>query len=193
MRVCRGASMVIAACLSAAAPLAAAQPDRAREAYSRALDLESHGNSAAALALLWEAAGLAPRDADIQNRLGDALDRIGALDAAIDAYRRALAARPEFAAAANNLALALGRAGRGQEAVAWARTRVAAAPGDADAEFTLGLAQSEQDVEEAIRTFRQVIALRPEHALAHYNLGLALMRLDRTKDAIAELRRAIAI
>jgi len=62
-----------------------------------------------------------------------------------------------------------------------------------DAQFTLGLAQSEQDVEDAIRTFGQVIALRPGHALAHYNLALALMRLDRTKDAIAELRRAIAI
>ena len=46
---------------------------RAREAYSRAIGLETQGNNQAALSLLWEAAGLAPRDADIQNRLGEAL------------------------------------------------------------------------------------------------------------------------
>ena len=59
----------------------------------------------------------APRDAEVQNRLGEALDRIGALDAAIDAYQRAVAARPDFVVADNNLTLALAKAGRGREAV----------------------------------------------------------------------------
>ena len=67
-----------------------------RDLYTRAVQLEADGNQPAALALLWEAAGLAPRDADVQNRLGEALERIGALDAAIEAYRRAVAARPDF-------------------------------------------------------------------------------------------------
>src|SRR5918994_7676160 len=70
-----------------------AQDARARDAYTRAVELEAQGNHSAALALLWEAAGLAPRDAEIQHRLGEALDRIGALDAAVDSFRRALAAR----------------------------------------------------------------------------------------------------
>ena len=48
---------------------------RAADAYRRAIELEQQGNAAGALTLLWEAAGLAPRDADIQNRLGDALER----------------------------------------------------------------------------------------------------------------------
>src|SRR5690606_16330347 len=42
---------------------------RAREAYRRAIDLEVGGNHDAALALLWTASGLAPRDAAIQARL----------------------------------------------------------------------------------------------------------------------------
>src|SRR5687768_2437278 len=78
---------------------------RAQQAYARALDLEREGNHAAALALLWDAAGLAPTDAEVQNRLGEALDRIGALDGAIDAFRRALIARPAFRKASNNLIL----------------------------------------------------------------------------------------
>ena len=139
-------------------------PTRAKEAYKRAIDLEGQGNYAAALSLLWEASGLAPRDADVQNRLGEALERIGALDAAVDAYRRALAERPTFRKASNNLILALVKTGKGPEAVERARALVAEAPGDPDRYFTLGLAQSEQDVDGAIQTFRKVLELAPRIA-----------------------------
>ena len=74
---------------------AAAQDVRgAREAYSRAVALEAGGNDAAALALLWQAAGAAPRDAEVQNRLGEALAAMGALDAAVEAFEQARSARP---------------------------------------------------------------------------------------------------
>ena len=63
---------------------------RARRLYARAVELEAQSNWPAALSLLWEAAGLAPRDAEVQSRLGEALERIGALDAAIAAYRQSL-------------------------------------------------------------------------------------------------------
>src|SRR5687767_3336997 len=87
----------------------------AREAYERAIALEARGDQPAALSLLWRAAGLDPGDAEIQNRLGESLQRIGALDAAIESYRAALAARPSFRKAANNMVLALVAAGRGSE------------------------------------------------------------------------------
>ena len=168
-------------------------PERAREVYERALKLEQQGNPPAALSLFWEAAGLAPRDPDIQFHLGEALDRIGALDAAIDAYRQALAARPRFREASNGLILTLVKAGRGPEAHERARALVNASPQDPDAHFTLGLALSEQDVDEAIKSFRRVLDLAPRHALARYNLALVLKRADRPRDAIEELTRAIEI
>ena len=166
---------------------------RARQSYERAVELESRGNYAAALSLLWEASGLSPRDADIQNRLGEALDRIGALDAAVDAYRRAVAERPSFRKASNNLILALVKTGKGPEAVDRARRLVAEAPQDPDRIFTLGLAQSEQDVDDAIETFRKVLELAPQHTLARYNLALVLQRADRLAEALAELERALAV
>ena len=170
-----------------------AQRHDPRTAYTRALQLEKDGNYPAALALLWEAAGAMPRDADVQQRLGEALERIGALDPAIEAYRRAFAARPDFVRADTSLTLALVKAGRGAEAVARARGRVAEAPTDPDRLFTLGLALSEQDVDEAVKTFRRVVALRPDHALAYYNLGLVLKRVDRAGEAIDALRRALVV
>jgi tetratricopeptide (TPR) repeat protein len=168
-------------------------PPRAREAFAHAIDLESRGNSAAALPLLWEAAGLAPRDADVQIRLGEALERIGALDAAVDAYRAALAARPAFVKASNNLILALVKAGKGDEAVSRARALADAAPEDPERAFTLGLAQSDGDVDGAIESFQRVLALAPRHVLARYNLALGLYHADRLDAAIVELQRALAL
>jgi tetratricopeptide (TPR) repeat protein len=167
--------------------------ERASEAYTRAVELEQQGNYSAALPLLWEAAGLAPRDAEIQNRLGEALERLGALDAALDAYRQALSARADFRKASNNLILALVKAGRGQEAVARARDLADAAPRDPDRLFTLGLAQSEVNVADAVATFGRLLELAPRHVLARYNLALVLKRTDRLENALRELERVLAI
>jgi len=164
-----------------------------KAAYTRALQLEQEGNYPAALALLWETAGAVPGDADVQHRLGEALERIGALEAAIDAYGRAVEIRPAFAKAFNNLILVLVKAGRGGQAVERARARVAAAPADPDRLFTLGLAQAEQDVDAALATFRRVLALAPAHALARYNLALVLKRVDRAREAVDELSRSLAV
>jgi tetratricopeptide (TPR) repeat protein len=181
--------------LTGSATLAAAQDatQSAKTAYARAIDLEEKGNDPAALSLLWQAAGLAPRDADIQNRLGESLQRLGALDAAADAFQRSLTARPDFQKAANNLILTLVQAGRGPEAVQRARDFIARSPDDPERYVTLGLAQSEQDIEEAIKTFRRVLDRAPRHTLARYNLALVLQRADRLPEAIAELDRTIAI
>jgi tetratricopeptide (TPR) repeat protein len=169
------------------------QRARAAELYERAIQLEGKGEPGTALALLWEAAGLDPANSDIQNRLGEGLERVGAIDAAIEAYRAAVKARPAFRKAVNNLILALVSAGLGQEAIALARAQVDAAPADPDRHFTLGLAQSEPDIQGAIASFRRVLALAPRHTLARYNLALALKRADRLQEAIDELTQVLAV
>jgi tetratricopeptide (TPR) repeat protein len=194
MAVRRGVAALILACVVLPVPVMARQDGaRAKDLYRRAVDLQNAGNDAAALALLWQAAGLAPRDSDIQNRLGDALAQMGAFEAAIGAFERALSERPDFQKAANSLVLTLVQAGRSADAVVRARAFIARAPDDPDRYFTLGLAQSEQDVEAAMATFRQVLRLAPRHTLARYNLALVLQRADRLREAIEELERAIAL
>ena len=136
---------------------------------------------------------LNPADADVQNGLGEALERLGAFDAAIDAYQRALAGRRGFRKAERHLVLALVKAGRGPDALERARALVADAPKDPDRLFTLGLAQSELDVEQAISTFRRVLELDHKNTLAWYNLALVFKRSDRLSDAVDALNRALAI
>jgi tetratricopeptide (TPR) repeat protein len=185
----------LACALAVRATVAVAQDEaaRAKQAYTRAVELDRQGNHTAALSLLWEASGLAPHDADIQNRLGEALERLGALDAAVDAYRLAVTERPAFQKASNNLTLALAKAGKGKEAVTRARALVAESPNDADRYFTLGLAQSEQDLTDAVASFRRALELSPRHTLARYNLALVLRRADRIPEALDELRQTLAM
>jgi superkiller protein 3 len=187
-------AILFAAAAVLPAPRAPAQADgRARTAFERAVALEAEGNFTAALSLFWEAAGLAPRDPEILSRLGDALERLGALDAAIDVYRRVLAVRPEDGRASDRLILTLVKAGKGPEAVERARARVEAAPGDPARLFTLGLALAEQDVTEAIAVLRRVLQTNPRHTLARYNLALVLKRVDRLEEAAGELRQSLEI
>ncbi len=191
-RLCVSLAAAWLLAVPAAAQVTPASGATARDAYERALALEAGGQFDAALALLWYAAGAAPRDAEVLNHLGEALNRIGAIDGAVDAFERAIAGQPGFRTAWNNLVLALAQAGRGPEAVARARTAVAAAPNDPDPQFTLGLALSEQDVDASIAAFRRVLELSPDHALAQFNLALVLKRADRFPEAVTALTRAIA-
>jgi tetratricopeptide (TPR) repeat protein len=185
------AAATAAAAAAAGATVATQDAARAKGVYARAVELEAHARHAEALPLLWEAAQLAPDDAEIQNRLGEALERIGALEAAVDAYRRAVARDPASRKAANNLILVLAKAGKVGEALELARAAVAAAPADADRLFTLGLAQAEYDLDAAVETFRRVLVLAPRHGLARYNLALTLKRADRPAEAAAELSRLV--
>ena len=196
-RLCCLAAIGVAAAapllLAAQAPSARGPAPRATDLYERALELERRGNAAAALSLLWEASGLAPQDGVIQNHLGEALERIGALDAAVEAFRAAADARPAPRGASNNLVLALVKAGRSAEASARARALTVEAPNDADRWFTLGLAQADVDVDGAIDSFHRALAIDRRHALARYNLGLVLYHADRIQPALDELHEALAI
>ena len=187
-RIC---ALAVAAALSLAQE--PAQAGRARALYDRALALDQRGNGPAALSLLWEAAGLAPKDGNIQNELGRALERIGALDAAADAYRAAADSPTAPPGAARNLVLVLVKAGRSPEAVARAKAGVERATADADRWFTLGLAQADVDVDGAIDSFHRALALDPRHALAQYNLALVLDRADRVDAALDALHAAAAL
>ena len=186
---------VIAIVLAAAAHASPAgqAPPGARQLYDRAIELDRRGNPAAALSLLWEAAGLAPQDGEIQHALGSSLERIGALNGAIDAYQAAVRSPRPPRGASNSLVLALVKAGRSVDAIAHARGLTAASANDADGWFTLGLAQAEVDVEGAVDSFRRALALDERHALARYNLALVFFRADRFQPAIEELTRALAI
>jgi serine/threonine-protein kinase len=66
-------------------------------------------------------------------------------------------------------------------------------PMDFWANFTLGLALSERTPVEAIRYYQAALAIRPQAAVVHLDLGRALAASNRIDDAIVHYRRAIDI
>ncbi len=77
----------------------------------------------------------------------------------------------------------------------WRRRRIAKKPPrldpvSADAYMSLGASlKSLGDVPEAIAAYRQATQLKPDHALAHFDLGRVLQEAGRFQDAAAELSR----
>jgi serine/threonine-protein kinase len=66
-------------------------------------------------------------------------------------------------------------------------------PMDFWANFALGLALSERTPAEAIRYYQAALAIRPQAAVVHLDLGRALAASNRIDDAILHYRRAIEI
>lgn len=113
--------------------------------------------------------------------------------AAVEAYRRAIAADPSFLDAHINLGSTLHEAGRTAEAEAAYREALHACGSDPLLLYNLGVLLDESGrKEEALSTYRQALSGNPRLADCHYNVALLCEQLGRPRDAIrhmAEYRR----
>jgi tetratricopeptide (TPR) repeat protein len=98
--------------------LETASPEKARDAYRRAIELD-------------------PDHADAHTNLGRLLHEAGEVAAAAEHYRRALASRPDDVTAAFNLAVAFEDEGRTEDALAAYQRVLAEDPRYADAHYNL--------------------------------------------------------
>ncbi len=118
----------------------------------------------------------------------------GAGDEAVAWLHRAVALRPDFAAAQANLGLLLMALRRHAEAEAALRIAVAQMPLDAALHNALGVAQeAQQRYADAEKTYRAALEADPRLAEAHANLGNCLRRLGRLFEAEAHFMRAIQL
>lgn len=119
------------------------------------------------------------------------LHKAGLLAGAEGAYREALEADPGNAEARYLMGSLTLQAGRPDEAVDHL-SRAAADGGGADCLARLGeaLAAAGRNAEACV-AYERAIALKPDYAAAHNNLGVALKHLGRTDDAVAAFDRAL--
>jgi tetratricopeptide (TPR) repeat protein len=128
-----------------------------------------------------------------EGNLGAALQSEGRLDEAAAHYRRAIALRPEYAAAYSNLGTALRAQGRLDEAVATYERAIALQPDFPDAHYNLANALVDQGkASEAIEHFHSALQVVPGSAEVHNNLGIALAANGKAEEAMAEFRAALA-
>jgi tetratricopeptide (TPR) repeat protein len=128
-----------------------------------------------------------------EGNLGAALQSEGRLDEAAAHYRRAIALRPEYAAAYSNLGTALRAQGRLDEAVATYERAIALQPDFPDAHYNLANALVDQGkAGAAIEHFHVALQVVPGSAEVHNNLGIALAANGKAEEAMAEFRAALA-
>lgn len=113
-------------------------------------------------------------------------------DAAIAAYHRALAGRPDLADAHNNLGRLLHDRGELAAAESHYRLALCAAPAVALYWFNLGVVLEDGGRHvEAIAAYEHALAHDAQLADAHYNLARQTERLGRLADDEVMLRRAV--
>jgi tetratricopeptide (TPR) repeat protein len=121
----------------------------------------------------------------------DALRRGGRIEAAADILTdtaRKYTASPLPWLTLADLWREMGEMDRAEQAC---RQAIKADPNAAQAWFGLGSFQAPSRPQEAAESFRHAIRLRPDHAVAHYNLGCCLRRLGESADAAEEFRRSL--
>jgi tetratricopeptide (TPR) repeat protein len=164
----------------------------------------SSGRETEAAAEFEAAVRLTPDDPDYRVNLGLALAQApGRLSDAVAQYQEALRIAPHLATAHLNLGLAYASMpGRMQDAVAEYHRAIAeqrtAAQGEPElwqAHFNLGLAYGQMPGHEAdaLAEERIALAIKPDSALVHFQLGNALHKLGRLDEAIVEYRASVAI
>ena len=159
-----------------------------------AMTLRSLGRDDEAVTALQRAVRLDPRDADRQRELLTALQAAGRSTDALDAARAALmdvAPTAPLLVAAARAALA---AAADDDAVAWTRQALVAQPDCVDAMALQAIGLRRQDrYPEALRLLDRAITLNPDHAIAHYEAGLARYELGETTEPLRMVRRAVAL
>ncbi len=122
------------------------------------------------------------------------LQRQGKSQAAVSAWKQALAMDPANAKARTNYGIALWSLGARADALAELRRAVEVNPRFMQARNNLAVALVQTGAfEEAIAQLRAVLAANPESAEANQNLGVALMESGRVEEATAHYEKLLAI
>ena len=147
-----------------------------------------------ALPLLEKALRVAPADAETHYRFGHALEGLGRNAAALAAYRRARALKPDHPGTLSAGGALLSRGGHADEAIEWLTLAAQHAPGSASSHNNLGNALLAAGLHaEACESFKRALRLKPDFAAAHNNAGIALQHLGRMEEALAHFHHALAL
>ncbi|MCY3852067.1 MAG: tetratricopeptide repeat protein [Gammaproteobacteria bacterium] len=135
-----------------------------------------------------------PQGRDAHHNLGKALQDAGRMDEALEAARTAVEQRPDFAGAHANLGLALKHFGRFDEAEEVLRRGLQADPRNKNVLQNLGEVIRQQGRhEESLQWYDAVLRRDREYTLAYASKGDALFALERYGEAVANLKKALAL
>ena len=137
---------------------------------------------------------LRPDYADAANNLGNAWDRRGQFQKAVECYRLALAVNPGYAEAYNNLGITLDRKGETDAAIACFENALTLKPDYAEAYRNLGITFfGKNRLDEATDCYQRTLEMRPDDAASLGNLGNVLKDQGRIDEALDCYQQAMAL
>ena len=152
------------------------------------------GNFNDAETLFRQCLSIAPERADVRSNFGNLLVARGLLGTAIDEYRQALQADPQFRPARLALARQLNATRQFDSALVEAQTLLDRNAQDAEAFVSKGVAlRGLNQTAAAEEAYRAALRVKPNYAVAHHNLGGLLANASRSEEALAELDKAAAL
>jgi tetratricopeptide (TPR) repeat protein len=136
---------------------------------------------------------LAPR-AELWNLIGLIHQKKNALEAARDAFAKAVALKPADHDFRNNLGFVLVDLGMAEQGLAQFRAVLQREAGNRRALVNVGYAHLQKgDYDAALEQFRKLAGQFPNDAVVRYDLGLALKQKDRIDEAKQEFREALRL
>ena len=144
---------------------------------------------------LWRyALALDQRSSFAHNNLGLVLAKRGALEEAINEFRKATQIDPASVEAYTNLGNFLAQTGAPEEAIVHLRHALQIEPAFVSAHNTLGNILADNGaLDEAVEHFHEGLRIDPKSAMTHYNLARALAKRGDIEEALAQYRTALQI
>ena len=130
----------------------------------------------------------------IWNILGASRSQIGMLEEALDAYKKTISLKPDYAEAYSNMGVAYRNMGKPDEAIDAYKKAISLKPIDSDTYFNLGIVLRDQNkLEEAIGAYKKSISLKPDNAKAYNNIGTVLRDHGKLEEAIEAYKKAFLL
>ncbi len=134
-----------------------------------------------------------PNSINLYNIFGAANQSLGKLDDAIEAYRKCLLLKPDYAETYYNMANALKTQGKLDDAIDAYTKALSLKPDYAEAYNSMANALKTQGkLDDAIEAYRKCLSFKPDYAEACYNMGTAFRDLGKLEKAIECYKNALS-
>ncbi|MDB2697258.1 tetratricopeptide repeat protein [Alphaproteobacteria bacterium] len=130
----------------------------------------------------------------VWNILGASTAQKGMLDEAIEAYKKSISLKPDFADPYYNMANALKDQGKLNEAITVYTKALSLKPNNFKAYSNIGLVlQNQGKLDEAIVAYNKSISLNPGYAEAYSNLGITFQCQGKLDEAVEAYKKSISL
>jgi len=130
----------------------------------------------------------------VWNILGTSRAQIGKLDEAIEAYKKTISLKPDYAKAYSNMGIVLRNQGKFAEAIQAYKKSISIKSNNAVNYINVGTIFKDQGkLDKAIKAFNKALLIEPDKHISYINMGNALKDQGKYDEAIESYKKCISL